>query len=117
MVFLVDDDDSMREAMGRLINLAGFGCASFASAEDFLARQPAGPGACVVSDLKLPGISGLELLDELRTRDAAPPLILITAHDSPGLQDEAMRRGAAAYLTKPFRGTALLDTINTVIGR
>ena len=116
VVFLVDDDEGLRAAMERLVSVAGFECASFASAEDFLARQPGVPGACVVSDLMLPGISGLELLDELKARGGAAPLILITAHDSPGLHDEALRRGAAAYLTKPFRGTELLETIDTVIG-
>ena len=71
--------------------------------------------ACVVSDLKLPAISGLELLAELRARGGRPPLILITAYDAPGLREEAAQRGAAAYLAKPFRGTALLDVVKAVI--
>ena len=67
--------------------------------------------ACVVSDLKLPGMSGLELLSELRARGAGSPVILITAHDSPALRAEAARLGAAAYLAKPFLGSELLTAI------
>lgn len=101
----------MREALERLLRVAGFVPVACSSAEELLAGGP-GPGAlCVVSDLKLPGMSGLELLAELDARGSSPPLILITAHDVPGLREEALRRGAAAYLVKPFSGAALLQAI------
>lgn len=114
MVLLVDDDDGMRDAIQRLLGTAGFECGAYVAAEALLARRSVADVACVVCDLKLPGASGFELLAELRARGAAPPFILITAHDAPGLREEAARRGAAAYLAKPFRGTALLDAIKSV---
>ena len=110
-VIVVEDDASMREAIERLLGAAGIACTAYASAESMLADIAAGEAACVVSDFKLPSKSGLELLAELLTRHSPPPLILITAHDAPGLREEALQRGAADYLVKPFRGTALLASI------
>jgi len=114
-VLLVEDDDSMREAVKRLLRAAGFECAAYACAEALLAESGREGAACVVSDLKLPAMSGLELLDEVRSRGWELPLILITAHDAPGRREEATAHGAAAYLVKPFRGTALLEVIKNVI--
>jgi two-component system response regulator FixJ len=114
-VVVIEDDDSMREAIARLLDAAGFRCAAYASAEAYLAVSPGEGTGCVVSDLKLPAMSGLDLLAALRARGGRAPLILITAHDAPGLSEEAARRGAAAYLAKPFAGTALLDAIRAAI--
>ena len=71
---------------------------------------------CIISDLKLPAMSGFELLTALRARGARPPVIVITAHDAPGVRSEAERLGAAAYLAKPFAGSALLAAIESVAG-
>jgi FixJ family two-component response regulator len=114
-VLVVEDDDSMREAIERLLGAGGYATTTYTSAEALLADGANTSAACVVSDLKLPAMSGLELLDELRARGGWPPFILITAHDTPSLREEAVRHGAAAYLAKPFRGTALLATVNAVI--
>jgi FixJ family two-component response regulator len=114
-ILVVEDDDSMREAIARLLCAADFECHAYVSAEALLARGGGGDAACVVSDLKLPGISGLDLLDEIRARGGWPPLVLITAHDAPGLREAALHRGAVAYLAKPFRGTALLDLLKSVV--
>jgi two-component system response regulator FixJ len=114
-VLVVEDDDSMREAIERLLNAAGFGCVAYASADALLVRGVDEDWACVISDLRLPGMSGLELLATLRERDISLPFILITAHDAPGLSEEATLCGAAAYLAKPFRGTALLDAVRAAI--
>ena len=114
---VVEDDSSLRDALERLLQAAGFEAGTYASAEALLANGGAADAACVVSDLKLPARSGLELLDEMRVRGWQSPLILITAHDEPGLHAEAARHGVAAYLAKPFRGTALLDAIAEVTGR
>jgi len=111
MVLVVEDDDSMREALERLLSAAGFGCTSYASADALLAHGVDADSACVISDLRLPGMSGLELLAALRERKLLLPFILITAHDAPGLREKATSSGAAAYLPKPFRGTALLETL------
>ena len=115
-VLIVEDDVGLREALGRLLSAAGFAARDYASAEALLAAGPGGEAVCVVSDLRLPALSGLELLDEMRRRGWAQPMIVITAHDSPGLAAEARRRGAAAYLAKPFTGTALLASIAEVRG-
>ena len=116
LVLVVEDDDSMREAMARLLQAAAFDTAVYASAEALLAAGAGAGAACIVSDFKLPAMTGLDLLSELRTRGGWPPVILVTAHDSPQLRDEAQRRGAAAYLTKPFAGKALLAAIDSVAG-
>jgi FixJ family two-component response regulator len=104
----------MREAIERLLDAAGYECAAYGSAEAMLAAGAGRNAACVVSDLTLPAMSGLELLTALRARGRREPLILITAHDAPGLRENAMKSGAVAYLAKPFRGTALLETIKQV---
>ena len=114
-VLVVEDDDSMRESIERLLDAAGFGCTAYASADALLARGVDEDSVCVISDLRLPGMSGLELLAALRQRDLSTPFILITAHDTPGLRETAMRRGAAAFLAKPFRGTALLQAVRAAI--
>lgn len=114
-VLVVDDDDSMREAIARLLGAGGYSHGAFASAEDFLASGTAEGAACVVSDLRLPRMSGLALLAVLRARGARVPLILITGHDRPGLREDALRAGAAAYLAKPFPGTVLLDAVKAAI--
>ena len=115
-VLVVDDDESMREAIESLLNEAGFDTTVYASAEALLVGGGVEGATCVISDFKLPSMSGLELLAELRARGARPPVIVITAHDGPGMCDEAVRLGAAAYLTKPFLGSALLSAIEGVAG-
>jgi len=114
-VLVVEDDDSMRAAIERLLNAAGFGSAVYASADALLAHGVDADSACVISDLKLPGTSGLELLAMLRELKISLPFILITAHDAPGLREKALSCGAAAYLPKPFRGTKLLDAVRAAV--
>jgi two-component system response regulator FixJ len=114
-VLVVEDDDSMREAIETYLGAAGIETSMYTSAEALLAGSANAGAACVVSDLKLPGMSGLELLAELRSRGGWPPVILITAHDTPALRAEAERQGAAAYLAKPFLGSTLLAAIEGAI--
>lgn len=116
-VLVVEDDASMREAIERLLGAAGIAAGMYPSAEDLLANGAAATAACIVSDWKLPATSGLEMLAEIRARGWQAPLILITAHDEAGLREEAARHGVAAYLAKPFRGTALLDAIAAVMSK
>ncbi len=113
LILVVDDDDSMRGAIERLLQAAHFETVAYASAEALLAAGASAGAACIVSDFKLPAMSGLELLSELRTRGGWPPLVLVTAHDSATVRDEARRRGAAGYLAKPFAGKALLAAIQS----
>jgi len=114
-VLVVEDDDSMRDAIEKLLAAAGFLCTAYASADAMLAQRVDEDLLCVVSDLRLPGMSGLELLGALRDRHVTAPFILITAHDSASVREAAMSHGAAAYLAKPFRGTALLQSIEAAI--
>ena len=116
-MLVVEDDESMRGALERLLVAAGFEPTVYASAEALLAAGAGERAVCVVSDLRLPAMSGLELLAELRARGASVPLVLIPGHDAPGLREDAMRRGAAAYLAKPFPGTTLLKAVQAAIAR
>jgi len=113
-VLVVEDDEGMREAIESLLDAAGFATTTYASAEALLATDIAEHAVCVISDLKLPAMSGFELLTALRARGPRPPLVIITAHDAPGVRKEAERRGAAAFLAKPFAGEALLAAIEGV---
>jgi FixJ family two-component response regulator len=114
-ILVIEDDDSMRTSIARMLRAAGMRCSEHKSAEEALADPANEDAACVVSDMKLPGKSGLDLLTELRARNIQSPFILITAHDSPRLREEAGRR-CAAYLTKPLLGTTLLDAVKALIG-
>jgi len=113
-VLVVDDDEGMREALKNLLNAAGFETVAFESAEALLGDHALEGALCVISDIRLPAMSGLEMLTELRARGVWTPVIAITAHDEPGVRNEAVRRGAAAYLAKPFRGSGLLAAIESI---
>jgi FixJ family two-component response regulator len=115
VVFAVDDDASMREALSRLFRSTGMRAQIFASAEDFLALTRPDAPACLVLDVRLPGLSGLELQRELA--DAAIPIIFITGHGDIPMSVEAMKAGAVEFLTKPFRDQVLLDAIHQAIQR
>lgn len=115
VILVVDDDDSMRQAIQRLLNAAGLKTEAYDSAEALLSDSRAAFAACVVSDYMLPGMSGIELLAELRKRGIGPPLIVVTAHDSPTLRADALRRGAAGYLAKPFHSKDLLEAIDAAV--
>jgi len=114
-VLVVEDDDGMRAAIERLLDAGGYRCIAYPSADALMARGVEDDAACVISDLRLPGMSGLELLAALRERHILLPFVLITAHDAPGLRQKVLACGAVAYLVKPFRGTVLLDAVRCAI--
>jgi len=114
-VLVAEDDDGMREAIETLLEAAGIDCAAYPSAEALLAGGAVDASVCVISDLKLPAMSGLDLLASLRARGPRPAVVLITAHDSPSTRAQAGRLGAAAYLAKPFSGGALLAAIENAV--
>jgi|SoiMetStandDraft_2_1073263.scaffolds.fasta_scaffold14870_1 FixJ family two-component response regulator len=117
IVFVVDDDPSMRDSLRRLITSVGFKVEVFASARAFLdARRPDAPG-CLVLDVRLPGLSGLDLQRELVETDAELPIIFITGHGDIPMSVRAMKAGAVEFLTKPFREQELLDAIRSGIER
>ena len=97
-----------------LLNATGFANATYASAEELIADGRIAEAFCLISDFKLPSMSGLELLSELRRQNIQLPMIVITGHDTPGLSQEAALRGAVAYLLKPFSGRALLTALENL---
>ncbi|HTL59128.1 MAG TPA: response regulator transcription factor [Candidatus Limnocylindrales bacterium] len=116
-VYVVDDDPSMRKAMGRLCHSAGFEVKMFASAREFLDREvPASP-ACLVLDVHLPGLSGLDLQAELAARHIQTPIVFITGQGDIPTTVRAMRAGAVDFLTKPFRNQDLLTVIRAAISK
>jgi FixJ family two-component response regulator len=115
IVFAIDDDASMREALSRLFRSIGMRVQIFASAHDFLRfKRPDAP-ACLVLDVRLPGLSGLDLQRELTATGPAIPIIFITGHGDVPMSVQAMKAGAVEFLTKPFREQALLDAIQQAI--
>ena len=117
IVFAIDDDASMREALSRLFRSIGMRAQIFASAQDFLLfKRPDAP-ACLVLDVRLPGLSGLDLQRELAAADFAIPIIFITGHGDIPMSVQAMKAGAVEFLTKPFRDQVLLDAIHQAIQR
>ncbi len=116
IISIVDDDISVRKSLDRLIRSAGLEARVFASAEEFLNAAHPRNADCLVLDVRLPGMSGIELLRHLGTRRYNVPVIFITAHGS----DEGARSAAAsdwtvAYLIKPFSGDELLDAVNAAL--
>jgi FixJ family two-component response regulator len=117
IVFLVDDDKLFRRSTERLIRTAGLNVQPFSSARDFLkCQRPAGP-ACLVLDVRLPGLSGMDLQRELTQSGVHIPIIFITGHGDIPMSVRAMKAGAVEFLTKPFRSRALLDAIRAAIER
>ena len=117
IVFVVDDDLSIREAIESLVKLAGLRVESFGSAQEFLrAERPDLPG-CVVLDVELPGLSGLDLQRELATHGIKLPIIFITGYGDIPMSVRAMKAGALEFLTKPFRDQDLLDAIQQALER
>jgi FixJ family two-component response regulator len=115
IVFAVDDDVSMREALSRLFRSIGMRAEIFASAQEFLRfKRPDAP-ACLVLDVRLPGLSGLDLQRELEVAGFPLPIIFITGHGDIPMSVQAMKAGAVEFLTKPFRDQALLDAIHHAI--
>lgn len=114
-VLVVEDDASVRQSLERLLNAADFDTTVYSSAEELLAAGPGDGVDCVVSDLKLASMTGFDLLVELRERGWLRPLILVTAHDTPAVRFQAEQLGFAAFLAKPFLGSALLAAIEAVL--
>jgi FixJ family two-component response regulator len=114
-VLLLDDDPAVREAVQALLGSVGMQVMAFADVQDFLdSARPAGP-SCLVLDVRMPGKSGLDLLDELNRRNLSLPAIVITGHGDIPMSVRAMKAGAVEFLGKPFRDQELLDAVNAAI--
>ncbi len=117
IVFVVDDDLSVRRSTERLIRSAGLKVQALASAREFLKNpRPEGP-ACLVLDVRMPGLSGMDLQRELTQSGIHIPIIFITGHGDIPMSVRAMKAGAVEFLTKPFRGRNLLDAVRAAIER
>src|SRR5882724_5705948 len=117
VVYIVDDDEGVRESLDSLIRSVGFGVQTFASARDFLSRTLPNAAGCLVLDVRLPGLSGLDLQRELTQADKHIPIIFITGHGDIPMTVRAMKGGAVDFLTKPFRDQDMLDAVLAAIER
>src|SRR5215467_5194749 len=116
-VFVVDDDRSMCESLRNLLRSAGLNVQAFASAHEFLTHQRPTAPSCLVLDVQLPGLSGLELQQELAKDEAPMPIIFITGHGDIPMTVRAMKAGALEFLTKPFRDQDLLNAVAQAMHR
>jgi FixJ family two-component response regulator len=116
-VFVIDDDPSVREAIDSLIRSVGINVRTFSSAQEFMSSNRPDAPACLVLDVRMPGLSGLDLQRELATAGIRIPVIFITGHGDIPMSVRAMKAGAVEFLTKPFRDQDLLDAISQAIER
>jgi FixJ family two-component response regulator len=117
IVYVVDDDASVRKALRRLIRLAGLNVATFRSAAEFLRYERSPCLSCLLLDLRLPGMSGLDLQRHLAATDPGLPIIIMSGHGDRETRSRAMEAGAVAFLDKPFEDQDLLDSIARAIAR
>ena len=116
IVSVVDDDESLRRSLRNLLESVGFGVETFASAEEFLGSAQRDSTGCLVLDLRLTGMSGLELLRQLVRADFRIPVVILTAHGDEETRRRSLQAGAVAFLGKPFRSEALLGAIRAAVG-
>jgi FixJ family two-component response regulator len=114
-IFIIDDDASLRKSLSRLLRSAGYTTEAFASAEEFLARDHYGGIGCLLLDVQMPGLSGMDLQKELNKADYHMPIIFITGHGDIPMSVKAMKDGALDFLTKPFHDKELLQLIEKAI--
>ena len=115
LIAIVDDDASIRDALESLLRAVGWRAVGFTSAEAFLQSGQVHTTACLLLDVRLPGGSGLELQQQLRSSQARIPIIFITAHGNEAMRAQALQAGAVAFFAKPFNDTALLEAIHTAL--
>ncbi len=113
-IFVVDDDPAVRDSLQQLLESIGFTVETYGSGEELLDREGSLDGACVLLDLKLPGLNGLEVLEILAARHSDACMIVISGHGDAAMKARATRAGAAAMLEKPLRDELLLSTILSV---
>ena len=117
IVFVIDDDESIRESLKSLIRSVGLRVETFASAQEFLQSERPDAPACLILDVRMPGLSGLDLQRELTEANIHIPIIFITGHGDIPMSVRAMKAGAVEFLTKPFRDQDLLDAIQQALDR
>ena len=115
IVAVIDDDESCRTALKEMLRSAGLSALAFASAEDFLKSGQQRQTGCLISDIRMPGMSGLELQAKLNADRCRIPTIFITAHGDEKMRMQALRAGAVEFLAKPFDDEALLESVRTAL--
>jgi FixJ family two-component response regulator len=116
-IYIVDDDDGVCQALSSLFRSVALAARTFESAREFLNARLADAPSCLVLDVRLPGLSGLDLQQELADRDIQIPIIFLTAHADVPMSVRAMKAGAVEFLTKPFRDQDLLDAVHSTLDR
>jgi RNA polymerase sigma factor (sigma-70 family) len=117
IVFVVDDDATLRDAIGRLLRSVDLQCELFSSSEEFLQKERGDAPSCLILDVRLPGKSGLDFQRELTEKRIYIPIVFLTAYGDIAMSVSAMKAGAVDFLTKPFRDQDLLDAINVALAR
>jgi FixJ family two-component response regulator len=115
LLSVVDDDESVRESLPDLLQEFGFAARAFSSAEEFLSSDSVGQTKCLILDVAMPGMTGLDLQRELRRRGQKIPVIFITAQKDEAIREQALKEGAVNFLYKPFSDTALLEALNAIL--
>jgi len=117
LVAIVDDDESVQRALQDLIESDGLSALCFGSAEQFLDSEARNKAACLIADIRMPGLSGLELQAKLKAERCRIPVVFITAHGDAEMRIQAMRQGAVEFLSKPFDDAVLLEIVHTALER
>ena len=112
LVYVVDDDDALRDALRFLLESAGYSAEAYAAAEQFLAVPRLAPGSCIILDVRMPGMSGIELQRELARRGSTLPIIFLTAHGDVPMAVGAVKQGAFDFIEKPFEDERLLRLVD-----
>ena len=115
LLSIVDDDQSVRESLPDLLREFGFAARAFSSAEEFLSSDSVGQTKCLILDVAMPGMTGLDLQKELRRLGQEIPVIFITAQKDETIRQQALKQGAVNFLYKPFSDTALLEALNAAV--
>ena len=115
LICIIDDDESMLGALVRLVRSAGYDSRGFASAEEFLRCGMVQSFGCIITDIQMPGMSGVELKQHLAMSQLPTPVIMITARHDPGLEQKALASGAMCFLRKPFAADALVSCIERAL--
>jgi FixJ family two-component response regulator len=117
VIAVIDDDASVRTATNNLLTSHGYSVDTFLSAEDFLLSANPDHSSCIVADVQMPGMSGLDLMTHMRSRGNNVPFIFITAFPDQSIRARALKAGAIGFLAKPFAGPALVDCVETALTR
>jgi two-component system response regulator FixJ len=117
VIYVIDDDDGVRDSLAFLFDAAGLRVEAFGAATDFLDAKPSFEGACIVTDVRMPGMSGVELVSELKRRGVPAPVIVITGHADVPLAIQAMKAGVADFIEKPFDDEVILNAVRSALER